>query len=366
MREGIHSVREAPVAGKRVLLRVDFNVPLDTARGAPRVVNDLRIRSALPTLELLHKNGAAKIIILTDIGRPGGKVVEGLRVAPIAEHLHTLTSVPFEMEENLRFDPGEESNSAEYAQKLAALGDLYVNEAFANSHRSHASMVALSALLPSYAGLRFEEEIERLSAALTPPPGAIALIGGAKFETKEPLITKLLSLYAQVLLGGALANDVIKARGLPFGSSLISTLPVPTEVATNEHLVVPTDAIFAEEGSNAERLGLVFDIRANESIIDIGPETSKKWSTVITQAPFVLWNGPMGVYERGYRDGTEALASALSASGTRAVVGGGDTAAAVEKYTFDAEKVFISTGGGAMLEFLVRGTLPAIDALRQH
>lgn len=358
----IVSVTDADVAGKRVVLRVDFNVPLKDGK----VVDDLRIRAALPTIELLHQKGTAKIIILTDIGRPGGTVVEGLRVAPVAAHLAQLTTVPFEMEENLRFDPGEESNDMEFAKKLSALGDVYVNDAFANSHRTHASMVLLPKLLPSYAGLRLEEEMQGLSGALTPPKGSLALIGGAKFETKEPLITKLLDLYSEVLLGGALANDVIKARGLPFGSSLVSEAPVPVAIASNEHLVVPTDAIFGQKDSNTERSGSVVDIRKNESVIDIGPVTSKLWAEKIAKATFVLWNGPMGIYEQGYRDGTDVLAAALASSGVQAVVGGGDTVAAVAKQKFDPKKVFISTGGGAMLQFLANGTLPAIEALGRN
>ncbi len=357
----IKSVKDADVAGKRVLVRVDFNVPLQDGK----VANDLRIRTALPTLELLHTKGATKIILLAHLGRPDGKAVEMLKLAPIEAKLRELTQVPFEMHENLRFDPREETNDPTFAAELAALGDVYINEAFADSHRSHASIVGVPALLPSYMGLRFAEEMQRLSVALTPPQGSVALIGGMKFETKIPLIKKLLTLYSEILLGGALANDVIKARGLPFGSSLISGTPVPSDIAVDERLQVPTDAIFSEAGSSAERSGSVVDVRTNESIIDIGPLTSKHWAEKVSKAPFVLWNGPMGIYEQGYRDGTDHLAAALTENNIQAVVGGGDTVAAVEKHTFNPEKVFLSTGGGAMLQFLVDGTLPGIDALRR-
>lgn len=355
----IKSIKDADVSGKRVLVRVDFNVPLEDGK----VLDDLRIRTALPTLELLQQKGAAKIILLAHLGRPDGTVVESLKLGPVEARARELTQVPFEMHENLRFDPREEANDPEFAKELANLGDVFVNEAFADSHRQHASIVAIPRLLPSFAGLRFEEEVARLRDALTPPKGSVAIIGGAKFETKEPLITKLLDLYETVLLGGALGNDVIKARGLPFGASLVSTLPVPTEIASNNRLLVPTDAIFHEVTSNAERSGLVVDIRANESVIDIGPQTAKQWGDLVTTAPFVLWNGPLGVYEQGYSDGTDAVAKALAAGGAKAVVGGGDTAAALEKQPFDPAKVFVSTGGGAMLDFLTHGTLPAIEAL---
>ena len=357
----VRSVRDAGVSGKRVLVRVDFNVPIKDGK----VQSDLRIRAALPTLELLNKDGAAKIILLAHLGRPDGKAVEGLRMAQVEARVRELTAVPFELHENLRFDPREEQNDDAFAKELAGLGDIFINEAFADSHRAHASIVGIPKFLPSLAGLRFEEEVRRLSLALTPPQGALAVIGGVKFETKVPLIKKLLELYAEVLLGGALANDVIKARGLPFGGSLVSDTPVPEEIASNERLLIPEDAIFTETGSNAERSGRVVDIRAEESIIDIGPATSKRWAEKISKVPFVLWNGPMGIYEQGYRDGTDVLAAELVRSGVPAVVGGGDTAAAVNKFSFDPQKVFVSTGGGGILPVFADGTPPPIEALKQ-
>lgn len=358
----IRSVRDAEVASKRVLLRVDFNVPMQD--GA--ITDDLRIRAALPTIKLLLEKGAAKVLLLTHLGRPKDASDTSAAIAPVAAHLKTLIDSPLiEVHENLRFDPREEANDPVFAKELAALGDVYVNDAFSNSHRFHASMVGIPKLLPSFAGLTLLEEITRLAAALTPPSGSVALVGGAKFETKIPLITKLLALYSEVLLGGALGNDVIKARGLPFGASLVSETPVPEDIASNERLQVPGDAIFGELGSNAERSGLVVDVRANEAVIDIGPITAKHWAEKIAAAPFVLWNGPMGIYEQGYRDGTDHLAAALAESGVSAVVGGGDTTAAVSKQAFDPKKVFVSTGGGAMLQFLVDGSLPAIDALKR-
>jgi len=360
----VRSIQEADVRGKRVLVRADLNVPMVTVGHKPQVANDLRIRAILPTLELLHTNGAAKIIILAHLGRPGGTVDEAMRLAPIQARLRDLTAVPFEMHENLRFNPGEEANDPAFAKELAGLGDIYINEAFADSHRAHASIVGVPKLLPSYAGLRFAVEVQKLSGALTPPKGALAIVGGDKFETKQPLIAKLLSLYDGVLLGGALGNDVIKARGMPFGDSLISSVPVPPEIAGDERLLVPTDAFVAEAGRNAERIASIADTRANEAVIDIGPQTAAAWSEKIKEASFILWNGPMGLYETGYSDGTDALAQTLAESKIPAVVGGGDTTAAVEKYKFDPARVFISTGGGAMLQFLVDGTLPGIEALK--
>lgn len=353
------SIKDADISGRRIVLRASLNEPLRD--GA--VANDARLKALVPTLEYLHSHGAVQITIIGYVGRPGGKVVESLRVAPVKAALGRLTTVPFEMLENLRFDPREEANDPTLAQELALHGDIFVNDAFADAHRPYASIVGVPKLLPSYAGLLMEREVAGLMPALTPPPGAIAIIGGAKFETKLHLIQKLLSQYSEVLLGGALGNDIIKARGLPFGASVVSHEPVPVEVASNERLVAPIDAVVMS-APGAERETIIADIRAEERIIDIGPATSKLWAEKVAVAPFVLWNGPMGIYEEGYVDGTDVLAMALCQSPVHAVVGGGDTVAALQKHEFDTQKVFTSTGGGAMLDFLTHGTLPGLEALR--
>jgi phosphoglycerate kinase len=283
---------------------------------------------------------------------------------PVRACLKKYINAPeVELLENLRFNPGEEANDHEFAKKLASLGDIFVQDAFADLHRAHASIVGIPKLLPSYAGLLVEKEIEHLGAALTPPPHAIAIIGGAKFETKEPLLAKLLSLYEKVLLGGALADDLIKARGMPFGASLVSGMSVPTLLAGNKKLIIPTDAVVVLD-EKTPREALVSDVRAQERMVDIGQATAKSWAEIISQASFVLWNGPMGVYEKSFIAGTDALAQALVDSYARAVVGGGDTLASIKKYQFDPSKVFLSTGGGAMLKFLTDGTLVGIDALK--
>lgn len=359
-RKEIKSVRDADVKGKRVLVRVNFDVPMREGN----IFDDTRIKSSLPTIELLHEHGAKDIILLTHVGRPRGKVVEDFRVAPMETRLRELTQIPFAIEENLRFNAGEESNDPAFAKKLANFGDIFVNDAFSMSHRTQASVVGIPKLLPSYAGLRFEEEIKKLSAALTPPKGAIAIIGGAKFETKEPLLKKLAAAYSALLLGGALANNLLKARGSPTGASLTSLVPVPEELAGNERILTPVDGAFMDSTTNIGRTSVINDIRANERMLDIGPETAKQWSAKIAQASFVLWNGPVGVYEEGYVEGTNALAQAIVEATSSAVIGGGDTAAALAKFSFDPAQVFISTGGGAMLEFLANGTLPGIEALK--
>ena len=362
--QGLTSVRDADVHGKRVLVRVDFNVPLDMAGQKQTVVDDGRIKAVIPTLTYLHEKGAAKIILLTHVGRPEGKEIETLRVAPIVAALQSLVSYPeVELRENLRFDPREEANDEAFAKELATLGDIYVNEAFPVSHRTDASIVGIPKLLPSYMGLRFEEEVTHISAALTPPQPALAIIGGAKFETKQPLLEKLLSQYSEILLGGALANDMLKARGLPVGVSLVSSGVVPAALAQNTNLGTPTDVVV--EVDSAARMTNTGDVRQEERIVDIGQKTTDAWSKKIANASFVLWNGPTGIYEKGFVQGTNALAEALTHSSCKALIGGGDTDAALSKFSFDPSRVFISTGGGAMLQLLADGTLPGIEALKQ-
>jgi 3-phosphoglycerate kinase len=389
----IKSVRDAEVAGKRVLMRVDFNVPIKEGR----VLDDTRLKVALPTLEFLQKNGASKIILLTHVGRPQGKVDESLCIAPIEERLQEIfaesnlgekmvwprsgdprtfsrrDSTEIELRENLRFDPREESNGEEFAKELASAGDVFVNEAFPISHRRSASIVGIPKFLPSFMGLRFEEEIEQLTPALTPPPHSVAIIGGAKFETKIPLIEKLLKSYKKVMLGGALANDLLKSRGMPVGSSLVSATPVPVVIAENERLLAPKDVALLDEKTDMGRTTYTSDVRMGEKILDIGPQTIEHWSKEVASAEFVLWSGPLGMYEGGFVEGTDGIAHALAHSGASAVVGGGDTIAAIQRFDLNSElsrsnleksgKIFISTGGGAMLEFLTSGTLPGIVAL---
>jgi phosphoglycerate kinase len=358
------SVKDADVSGKRVLIRVDFNVPLDMAGATPRVVDDMRIKAAIPTIEYVLERGASKVILLTHVGRPEGKVVEELKVAPILEDLkHLITNPNIELEENLRFDPREEANDEAFAKELANLGDVYVNEAFPASHREDASIVGIPKFLPSYAGLRFIEEVERVSVALTPPRNALAIVGGAKLETKRPLLEKLVALYKELLLAGALANDILKARGLPVGSSMISDSLVPTLLAQNTNIIQPVDVVLvAADGTS--RTTNTADVRQGERIVDIGPKTAQEWANSIAASEFVLWNGPTGIYEQGYTSGTDTLAAALSNATCKALIGGGDTEAALAKFNFDPARIFISTGGGAMLQLLADGTLPGIEALK--
>ncbi len=320
----LKNIESADVSGKRVLLRVDYNVPME----GTRVLDDSRMRATLPTISLLRDRGAAKIILATHLGRPDGEVVEALRTAPLFEHLKTLvTTTDIEMLENVRFNKGEEANDPGFAQELASSADVYVNDAFASSHRAHASIVGVATHLPSFAGLLVEREVAKLSAALTPAKPSLAIMGGAKLETKLPLIEKLSKIYDKVLVGGALANEY---KG------------------TIANVVLPEDGIPQREG-----------------MFDIGPATQSAWSEEIKKSAFVLWNGPVGMYEKKeYGGGTDAVAQAIVDSGTQAVLGGGDTDEALAKFNFNRDKVFISTGGGATLDFLIDGTLPGLEVLK--
>lgn len=370
----LRSVSDVEVRGKRVLLRAGLNVPVSGGR----VVDDFRLARATRTMELLLSRGA-KVIVLAHVGRGGESLVpvvdalarrlRGTRPKFVASGLPDAATIAALREgellvlENVRKLPGEENNDAAFAQSLAALADVYVNDAFADSHRRHASVVGVSTLLPSYAGLLVLEEVERLSHALSPSKPAIAILGGAKFETKEPLVRKLADIYERVCVGGALVNDFYKAKGYEVGISLVSEQPPKlTDLLTHPRIELPMDIIVTT--GIASRAILPTEVRKEERIADAGPGTGARWATYIQEAGFVLMNGPLGIYERGFNAETERLAHALAESKARAVVGGGDTIAALEKTNFDPERVFLSTGGGAMLQFLADGTLPGLEPLK--
>ena len=340
----LKNIQDADVNGKRVLMRVDFNVPVQNGV----MGDDMRIKAAVPTIELLKQKGAAHITLMTHWGRPEG-VDESLRTAPLFKRLGELTDVAnVEMLDNVRFDAREDTNDEGYAKELAANQDIFVNDAFAVCHRAAASVVGVTKFLPSYAGLLVTKEVTEISKALTPAEPALAIVGGAKFETKIPLLTKLLEVYGQILLGGALANDMLKARGLvDIKNSVSSNTPVPAEMVADARILVPTDYVWQDD-----------------IIIDIGPDTLQHWSTLLATQKFVLWNGPVGWYEKGGSAGTDGLATTLGNSMAHAVIGGGNTAEAVSKIALDPSRIFVSTGGGAMLELITKGTLPGLEPLR--
>ncbi|MFA6414431.1 MAG: phosphoglycerate kinase [Candidatus Paceibacterota bacterium] len=367
-----------------ILVRAALNVPIENGE----VANDYRLRRAVPTIRFLAERGA-KVILISHSGEKGTETLE-----PIAEALKTfIPNVSFCPEtigegaraairalapghvlvlENLRRNRGEKENTPSFARELALLADVFVEDSFDTCHRRHASIVGIPALLPSYAGLLLEEEVRELSQALAPKHSALAVIGGAKFSTKEAVLTALLEQYDHVFVGGALADDFLKAAGQEVGESLISDGPTSTitELLKNPRLVVPVDSLVipaslvgASDARMHARVAVAGQIRHDDVILDHGPGTSALLSGLAHASKTILWNGPLGNYENGFRDATEALARAIAASSARSVVGGGDTIAAIEDLGLLSQFSFVSTGGGAMLEFLAKGTLPGIEAL---
>ncbi|MEK7645214.1 MAG: phosphoglycerate kinase [Patescibacteria group bacterium] len=370
-----------PLAGKRVLLRVDLNVPIVKGEaGRLEVRDDFRIEKLLPTIEWLKKAGA-KTIVLAHI-----ESVETQSLRAVAEYVNAKTPVTFvesfdtlsvhvaqmrdgdvAILENLRsLDAGEKENSPDFAKKVAQLGDVYVNEAFSVSHRPHASIVGLPKLLPHFAGPLFDSEVKHLSQAFQPLHPFIFILGGAKFETKLPLVQKFLTKADLVFVGGALANDMFAQRGLEVGKSLRAKGSIDlSALAAHPRCATPIDVLVNTPDSYPK---LPTEVSATDRILDCGPETVDYLSRTLQTAKFVLWNGPLGDYEKGFEQSTIDLAKALLASPTKAVLGGGDTIAVLSKAgLLDAclnnEHIFVSTGGGAMLDFLANGTLVGIEAL---
>lgn len=364
------------VSGKKILVRVSLDVPL--SHGAVR--NDFRLRKILPTLFYLKKK-KARSILLGHIGRKGESL------SPVARALAEMTPLSFVDDivgarahrsaqslrggevlllENLRRDVREEKNDEGFARALASLGDLYVNEAFSNSHRPHASMVTLPRMLPSAAGLELQEEIEHLPRALLPESPSVCIIGGAKFETKFPLIEKMVSLYDEVIVVGALANDFFNARGFSVGLSAVSDDTKGIErLLRHPRITIPTDVVVREEACSA-RMTTPDDVEKREIILDVGVQTIELIRSKIAAAKTVLWNGPLGKYEAGFQASTQAIAQTIAASKARSYVGGGDTIAAIQNLNLSERFTFLSTGGGAMLEFLAQGTLPALIPLMEQ
>ena len=343
-----------------ILVRAALNVPVENGK----VVNDYRLRRALPTIRFLAERGARVVLI----GHLGDKGTETLK--PVAEALGDLTrGVLFFDEtvgararsavrdlapgnilvmENLRRNNGERTNDYAFAKGLASLSDVFVQDCFDTCHRSHASIVGVPKLLPSYAGLLLEEEIRELSRALSPKRPSLAVIGGMKFSTKEAVLSALLKTSTHVFVGGALANGFLKASGQKIGKSLVSGADEKSikKLLSNPKLILPVDSVVV-----------------NEVIVDHGPGTVEALAELVARAKSILWNGPLGKYEDGFTGATDGFARAVANSKAYSVVGGGDTVAAIERLGLLPRFSFVSTGGGAMLAFLANGTLPGIDAL---
>jgi 3-phosphoglycerate kinase len=360
--------------GKRVLVRVGFDVPVENGV----VHNDFRIREALPTIAYLTDNGA-KVILLSHIGRDPGETLEPvhralakyMRVAwmpkligdEVRTAIEALNDGDAILLQNLRGHAGEVINDAALATELAGYGDIFVNEAFSVAHREHASIVGIPQHLPSYAGIGFAKEVEELSKAFTPTPPSVFVIGGAKFDTKLPLVKKFMNLYEHVFVCGALAHDLWEARGVSVGGSLTSDVPLTDrDIIDSPKVQLPVD-VRTQSLDGQARLVHPKQVGPAEVIMDAGPESVERMLDVLTKGGTLLWNGPLGFYERGFTDGTMAFAEGAARSGARTIVGGGDTVAAIEELGLNDKFTHVSTAGGAMLEFLEKGTLPGIDAL---
>jgi phosphoglycerate kinase len=377
------------VGGKRVLLRVDFNVPME----GERILDDSRIRQTVPTFQSLLDRGAA-VVVATHLGRPEGHVGDDLRVEPLAQRLRQLLGREVKvaggmvgpaveaqtrglkpgqvlMLENVRFDPGEEANDPAFARGLAALADCYVDDAFGAAHRAHASTEGVAHLLPGAAGLLMEKEVEFLGRVLNhPEPPLVAIVGGAKVSTKIGVMEHLLPRVSQLLVGGAMASTLLKSEGAEVGSSMVEEDQLDTARRLidegGEKLVMPSDAVVADAfDASAERREVdIDDLPPGWMMLDIGPRTVEAFSDVVASAGTVVWNGPLGVCEmEPFRAGTEAVARALASSKAVSIVGGGDLAAALSGMGLEDAITHVSTGGGATLEFLEGKDLPGIKAL---
>ena len=387
------SVKDIDVKGRVVFCRVDFNVPMKDGK----VTDDTRIRAALPTIQYLTEQGA-KVLLASHLGRPKGQVSEELRLTPVAARLGELIGKEVktadeaygdavkaqisEMKdgdilvlENVRFYPGEEKNDPELSKAFADLADVYVNDAFGAAHRAHASTAGIAEHLPAVAGFLMEKELEVLGKALSNPERPFtAIIGGAKVKDKIGVIESLLEKVDNLIIGGGLAYTFVKALGHEVGKSLLeedkielakSFMDRSKEKGVNFYM--PTDVLVADDFSNDANTKIVpvSEIPSDWEALDIGEETRKTYADVIKNSKLVVWNGPMGVFEiDAFAKGTRAVAEALAeANDTYSVIGGGDSAAAVEKFGLADKMSHISTGGGASLEFMEGKELPGVKAL---
>jgi phosphoglycerate kinase len=349
--------------GKRVLLRADFNVPLDRQTGA--ITDDLRVRAALPTIAWLQEHGAT-VVACSHLGRPKGAPDPKYSMAPVRERLAELAP-GVELMENLRFDPGEEANDPAFVDRLVDGVDLYVNDAFGSSHRAHASIVGPPQRLPSAAGRLLAREVDVLGNLLERPRRPfVAILGGAKVSDKLGVIDALLARCDTLLVGGGMCFTFLKARGHRVGDSLLEDDQVEhcrklLEEA-GDRIQLPDD-IVASDDREVRTVGR--DVPDGWKGLDVGPGTAAAFSDVVTGAGTVFWNGPMGLFEdERFAAGTKAVAQAMADTKAFTVVGGGDSAAALKQFRLDDEVDHVSTGGGASLEFLEQGDLPGLEALR--
>ena len=388
------TIEDIEVKGKRVLLRVDFNVPLDINTGA--ISNDSRIRASLPTIKYLvdHK---AKIILCSHLGRPKGKVVTELRMAPIAQRLSQLIGLPISTAsdcigpdveskvgmlkegeilvlENLRFHPEEEANDANFARKLAGLADIYVNDAFGTAHRTHASTVGVAKYLPAVAGFLMKKELEVMGKLLHNPERPLAcLIGGAKVSDKIELLQNMLRKVDMLLVGGGMTATFLKTQGYEVGHSLIEDdkLDLANKLLQEAEewrvsFLLPIDVVVAEEikAGASTRVVSITHIPSGSHIVDIGPQSIELFYSELRKCRTITWNGPLGIYEiPQFAKGTRSIASFLSTLNATTIIGGGSSAEIVQEMGLTDKMTHVSTGGGASLRFLEGVTLPGVKVL---
>jgi len=386
------TLHDIDISGKRVLVRVDFNVPIDIERN---VADDTRVRGALPTIKYLLDHGA-RPILMSHLGRPKGQVVESLRMAPVGKRLAELLDYPVVcvkesvgprvkeaidtnpdkiiLLENLRFYPGESENLPDFSRQLADLADIYVNDAFGTSHRAHASTVGVTRYLPSVMGLLMEKELETLGSLLEDPARPfVVVLGGNKISDKLGVIDSFLEIADFILTGGGMCFTIIKSMGLDIGHSVIEEDQVSQIASTMKKarkkgvkVMVPIDFVVADR----------FDKDANRKVVpteaipegwmglDIGPATVDKYCVILNEAKTIFWNGPMGVFEwPSFANGTKSIAECIAAATATTVVGGGDSDAALRQYGLEEDMDFVSTGGGAAMRLLEGKKLPAVEAL---
>ena len=354
--------------GKKVLVRID----IDDAE-----TNRFPVKVLIPTLSYLKDSGAQTILlghVGRDVDASAVKLFEILKsevplrfipdlIGKVAhEGINSMSDGDMVLLENVRRDAREVKNNEGFAQELSRLADVYVNDAFAVSHREHSSVVGVTKYLPSFAGFGLQSEVEALSQALTPESPSIVILSGAKIRTKLPLIEKFVTVYDHVFVGGIPANSFLKARGFEVGVSVISDGDIDISlVLNNEKILIPSDVVVIKDGESCVKK--VEDVSPGEKIIDAGPETVEMLKEKISHMRSVLWNGPLGEYEHGFDVATKELAKAIMESSAYTVVGGGDTVTSIADLHLENKCSFFSTGGGAMLQFLLDGTLPGIEAL---
>ena len=383
------TVRDIDLTGKRVLMRVDFNVPMQDGK----VTDDKRIRASLPTIKYVLDQGAA-LILMSHLGRPKSASESEFSLRPAAEVLSSLLEIPVKMApdfvgtevetmvkdlqpgealmlENTRFHPGEEKNDLELAKQMSVLGEVYVNDAFGSAHRAHASTEAVARFLPAVSGFLMEQELEYLGRAVgNPEHPYVAILGGAKISDKIDVVESLLSKADKLIIGGGMANTFLAAQGMNMQDSLVEESALETAKSilekAGDKLILPVDAVIADkfaEDANTQIVD-VDKIPAGWRMLDVGPSTLELYKRALDGARLIVWNGPVGVFEMPkFAEGTFALAKMLAESGATTVIGGGDSASAVKKAGVAKQMTHVSTGGGASLEFLEGKELPGVAAL---